>query len=364
MQRLGWHVTALSMLPNYTKPNDRVGPGNPSFECLRTHAGVPGAWMPAGSIAERAVRRVARATSFPDEHVGWLPFALAAARGRRCDVVVATVPWFSTALVGLALAAQTGAQLALDYRDPWSDLLVLESPRAHWRHRAHAALEGAILDRAALVTAVTPTLATWLARRIGRAVPVLPNAIDELPPPRAVRATGTLHIVHAGSLAYGRSLKPLLAAMAVARHATQRPIRLTHAGPHGAAVAADASACGVADLVDIVGEIDQAVAEAMVHDADLAVASVSEPYAYATPGKLFQIAGRTPLLLIGPLHGDAACLVRRHVLGWTRDATDVQGMVEVLAAAERGDWPSPMGLDELTYAAVASHYDAMLRAIL
>ena len=108
-------------------------------------------------------------------------------------------------------AAAAGAPLVLDYRDPWTDL-ARRVPHPGLDLDRHTRAEERCLAAASAVVAVTDTLAGWLAGRGAVAPVVITNAFEPRERPVDLR-TGPARLVYAGSLAYDRSLQPLLEAL-------------------------------------------------------------------------------------------------------------------------------------------------------
>ncbi|MSP90497.1 MAG: hypothetical protein EXR79_01630 [Myxococcales bacterium] len=414
LSRDGWDVSVLTLKPMYMRPVNATGTQADGFERIETHALAPRMWArevvrrwarprseraqmhparpAAGSVgappsavgsaglppsergraglAMRAAGQVRGlisrglvATEFPDEFAGWRGLGLRALRGRRFDVVLGTLPPFTCGVLAHEAAQATGARLVLDYRDPWCDM-----PATRWsapEHARHLALEDRCLAAADLVLGVTPTLCRWLALRTRAPVELVTNGCRSgaVPWRAADLPKGPpLRLAYTGSLAYGRDLGPLLAAMARARALLpEGALVLDYAGLHGAQLRASATAAGVADLVVDHGEVEQSAANALIRNAMAGVVVVSPEFDYAYPGKMFEILSESrPLLQVAPPQCDAARLVTEHALGWTHDLADIDGLAATLVQACRGDVPEPVRFEEL----VADHVMAKLAGLL
>jgi hypothetical protein len=85
-------------------------------------------WRHESPPAESALRRIKRSIvsllHTPDDHQGWLPFAvvqsLRVLRQRGITCVITTGPPFTTHLVGLAIKKLSRVSWIADFRDPWS----------------------------------------------------------------------------------------------------------------------------------------------------------------------------------------------------------------------------------------------------
>ena len=233
----------------------------------------------------------------------------------------------------------------------------------------HRQLEDACLRAADLVLAVSPTACAWLAARTTAPVELFTNGYEPRPdvqPAPRPGADAPQRLVYAGSLAYGRTLAPVLRAMARLRAEGVGPqrLRLTYVGESRALVAADAQAAGVMDAVDLHDQMPQAAALQAIDAALAAVVLVSDAFAYQYPGKIFDIVARhRPILLVGPPGCDAAELLARHRLGWTHAPEDIAGIAGSLRAALGGDDPRPLDVETLSAAAVMTRLADRLGAL-
>jgi len=160
---------------------------------------------------------------FPDESIGWVPFATARAaglsRGNRFDVVYTSGPPRSTAIVGLALRSLFGVPWVMEFRDPWYPA---SRPR---RKRYEDRLQGLLLRRADAVVVATKGHAERLEatyRLPAGKVTVIPNGFDEddfrggQGTETGILAGGCRHLSHFGTVYAGHSGKffPALAEFA------------------------------------------------------------------------------------------------------------------------------------------------------
>lgn len=370
LPELGWQVTVLTLRPFYTPPVDAALRATGNFETLRTHA-----WMPrqaarnlrdrgskgapaSGSGKRQATSWLARAKlransalqsmEFPDEFVGWRPFAQAAVARRQFDVVLATLPPVSCGPLAVRLARQTGAKLALDYRDSWAEVCGMGADAAlQDRHRRE---EDAVLAAAGLLIGVTPTVADRLRARSTAPVAFIPNAVDDDSPKAPLPAQPSL--TYAGSLAYGRDLAPIFSAMAELRAQSGLALRLSYAGPHSALCRQQAAERGVADLIDDHGQLPVQGALRLVDAASAAVVISSPGYEYAYPGKIFEILGRQrPILALGPPQSEVVRLPRQFALGWSHTPDDRAGLLATLRAIASGAPADLSGIAQFSPAA-------------
>jgi len=398
----GWDVTVLTPRAVYGGPFDDGWTPPAGVKIIRTHAFVPGNLLRRAASALHSMRtrgrgardagdganpapapsptpggpaaassrplrdlfwRMVSRAEFPDRWIGWKPFALAAVRGSRFDAVLATLPPYTTALIARRIAARRGAIFALDYRDPWT-----EAPRTDWdpalyahvidRHRS---AEDACLRDADVILTTSPTIGRWLAPRSGIEPVFAPNSFDG---PVAAPRPRTRTLVYTGTLAYGRSLTPVLAAMAkLASDPAGSSLELVYAGTEGPQVIAEAARFGLSGRVRSVGYVSARESDALARDALAAIVLVTPRYEYMLPGKLFEIvAAGTPLLLIAPADADVTTVCREHRLGWEHVPEDVDGIVASLRRALSGEVPVPSGVEALGTDHVITTIDRELRA--
>jgi glycosyltransferase involved in cell wall biosynthesis len=384
----GWSVTVLTLADRYMQPVDVHAPDPEGIEVIRTHAAMLRAWLPRTATAtsvpapatppRRAptlrglAGRVLTRMEFPDGYVGWLPFALAALRGRKFDVVLATLPPSTDGLVGALAARHVDGRLVLDYRDPWSE--VLSPDGSYGVERAvpaaeialHRKLEERILRQADLVLALTPRIAGWLSARTPSRVEFLPNGLDDVPPIPPLPRDQPARLVYAGSLAYERTLQPVVQALQALRDRySPQQVRLTYAGADGARLRAAAVEAKVAEWLDDLGEIPAAQARALYRGATAGIVSVSPRTDYSYPGKLFEVlAAGCPIWLCGPPDCDAAHLVRQLQAGEVDDGTDRTHSARVLARLLTAP-PAPVqGIEPWLATSQMQRLDVLLRTLL
>ena len=180
--------------------------------------------------------RLRRLVWFPDDQVGWLPFAVAAIvaahRESPVDAVVSSASPVTAHLAAWIGSRLIGVPWVADFRDPWLDNpLETVSGFARWRR---ATLEHAIVRGATRSTFATRGLRDTYARRyprLARRFTVLPNGYERTPTPDAgagtpttpatTRRDGPARLVYAGSLYRPPELETFLAG--VARFSDARP---------------------------------------------------------------------------------------------------------------------------------------------
>ncbi len=170
---------------------------------------VAGVAADLGGQRRELGRHLRRWLFVPDDRVLWAPFAVAAAlraiRRHRVAAILATVPCYSSGVIGQILSRLTGVPLLLDLRDPWTRDPYLPSPTA-FHAWLNARLEATSVARAARVILISEEM----RKRFRRAYPKMPSrkfvtitngyGADELASAEPVDAGGEFVLVYSGSL--------------------------------------------------------------------------------------------------------------------------------------------------------------------
>lgn len=144
-----FHGAPVSGAPDARSPSadGQAGPGTP----------------PAGGTdtGSRGLERFRRLLFFPDDQVGWLPFALlAAVRAHRAtpfDAIYSTSSPVTSHLVAGILKRWTGLPWVAEFRDPWLGNAL--AARLPWLHRRlQVKLERWIVGSADRVVGVSPSI--------------------------------------------------------------------------------------------------------------------------------------------------------------------------------------------------------------
>lgn len=288
----------------------------------------------------------------PDDRMLWAPFAIVAAwrRARRSPfrVIYATVPAYSSAVIGLCIARLTGLPLVLDMRDPWTRDPYLP-PASRFHALLNARLEAAAVRNAAQVIVISKRMRhELLAAHLlvdAAKVHVITNGYDaeafaKIEPIErgdrfVVSYVGSLYAHHRSALAavcaawtlaaerdgefaaraelelIGRSDQEIADELARWPRVTSRLLGYL---PHGVGAA---HLMGASALLLLIKDLDP--------ERDL----------ITIPGKLFEYLGAAaPILMIGP-EGDAAEIVRA-TGGRVLRESEVTAAAEALLAFFRG----------------------------
>jgi glycosyltransferase involved in cell wall biosynthesis len=294
---------------------------------------------------------------FPDAHLGWLPFALAAARRQKYDVAYSSSGPFTSHLVGLILKRLTRKPWVAELRDGWyrwNRAIFPDYPP--WRDVFERRLEAAAIrgaDRVILVTdrmahAFRHQYAELPAQHFG----VVSNGFDsrQFEAPPGTQNSGGWHVLHAGALYYGRSLTTFLQAVQRLQHDEPRfatDFRLTLLGTLDTRANAEVDASGLGSTVHVLPQADHASAIRAICSADaLLLVANTTPGAEATvPGKLFEyLAAGRPVIAIAPTESSTADVLCQTGGGWLAEAGSVDSIACALrqAYSDRERRPNPL----------------------
>jgi glycosyltransferase involved in cell wall biosynthesis len=304
---------------------------------------------------ERLARWLRANVFLPDARVGWVPFAVRAARrlhaAQPFDVVLTTAPPMSLHLVGLALH-RAGLPWVADFRDPWTDVYYLRDlPRTTLARRLDVALERRVLRRATRLVSVSPSVARLLGAKVGREVAVIPNGFDEAdfatpPAPRDPR--GPFVIGFVGNFLGQQNPEVLWQTLARLHAEAGGPdVRLRFVGNVDPLVEQALHRHRLADLVERRPYVPHAEAVAEMTRAGLLLLPINRtPGAEGiVTGKLFEyVAAGRPVLGIGPAGGDAAALLAQTGAGMLFDWDDAAG-IEAFLRRHLAAWTAgqPLG---------------------
>jgi glycosyltransferase involved in cell wall biosynthesis len=333
---------SLEPRPAATRPATRTGPGTGQSPSALDPSGsaMPGTDRArSGGARPRSVgllrSNLGHLKRFPDAHLGWVPFALAAAQGEGYAVAYSSSGPFTSHVVGLVLKRLTGRPWVAELRDGWyrwNRAIFPDYPA--WRDHLERRLEAVALRTADRVVLVTERMADAFRQQYpdlpASHFSVVPNGFDraQIPGSTPTRRTGSFEIVHAGALYYGRSLAAFLEAArrlidADPNFANQ--FRLTLIGTLDASAQTELAAHAVGQRTTCRGQLDHDATLQAMRGADaLLLVANTTPGAEATvPGKLFEyLAVGRPIVAVAPPESSTADLLGQTGGGWLAPSGD------------------------------------------
>jgi glycosyltransferase involved in cell wall biosynthesis len=325
---LGWDATVVSTRSRIYRARDPslLAEVPVSTRVVRTRALPLAAYL--GMVLHRLrLRRLRSVVVWPDNGLGWSPFALVATlravRRDRPDILFSTSSPYTGHLVALIVARLTGLPWVADFRDEWAT-----NPHLADQPRLLTALtvrtERAITARATRVVVAADYFDLVGLPRGDRRRLEIPNGVDEvdLPPSSAPGPPGDRFVLaHVGTLYDIRDPTPALRALAAlaARGAIDgRQIEVRLVGNIWLQ-----SFTPPPDLrIEKVGYVDHARAVAEMRAATALLLYV--PRASLAPsGKLFEyLASGRPLVCLARPDNLASRLVREWDAGVVADPDD------------------------------------------
>ena len=313
-----------------------------------------------------------RATSFPDEQIGWLPFAFVAAirasREGRADAILSTSSPATAHLVAMLASKVSSVPWVADFRDPWvTEYLRDGGPRLVGGLRRR--LERQFIARAAQATFATPSMTRLYQARypeFADRMHTIPNGYDHHEEVASVpRDHDHFTIVWAGSMAWPHELEVFLAGVRSAVSDSldlQQRLRVRFVGHSieecSRILREAALSPELGPMLQVVGPVPRAVALGHMAACDAALLMLpSGPGAELNvSGKLYDYIGRDIQVLAVIPQCDAGDVLRH--LGWGVIATptveDVADRVRELVAsrpsrsvadpAREYDWVNLTGL--------------------
>ncbi len=288
-----------------------------------------------------------RLAFFPDDVVGWVPFAVARGLeidGRsRLDAIYSSSGPISSHLAAALIARQTGLPWIADFRDPWiGNAFAAPMPRLH--RRLQQAVERRIVERADRVVFATAGLANsyaarypWAAERFD----VICNGYDrgDFPAeqgPAGRAGDGRFRLTYAGSIYGNRELAIFLDGLELLldrRPELRDRLEVEFVGwlnLHNQAVAAEYSTPDrLGSVLRFTGFLPHA--EALEHllaaDALLQLIADGPGRSGVVGGKLAEYVGLDRQILAVVPEGDARALLRELDWGIAVDPTP-QGVAE------------------------------------
>ena len=254
-----------------------------------------------------------------DYKIGWYPFALRAARRRLksspFDVIYTSSPPHVAHFIGRALSREYGIPWVADFRDLWTQRTTYR-PKALFQAKVDRHLEASVLASADAVIANTPTNKHLICRGFdlpAERVHVIPNGYD----PEDFEG---LDETAAGDRSFVISCigkfyeMPDVQAffLAYRRFQGDHPnVHLRFLGPRSRRVRRACERLLRPGSWEATERIEHTEAILLMRRTAVLLANLpSTADDYWVPGKLYEyLAARRPILLIGPLAGDAASIV-------------------------------------------------------
>lgn len=289
-------------------------------------------------------RSISSVLWLPDDRQGFVPAAVAAARGihaeHAIDWLITTAPPFSAHLAGLRIQRGTGARWVADFRDPWTDNPWKPAAvRTSLTDRIEAWLEQRVLQRADLVLSASEGIQRFFERRRGADLGkllVIRNGIEAIMERPARNPADPFRILHMGTFYQGRNPRPFLEALAGIRHRTPtRPVRADFVGRSrhfkGQSIPDMAHDLQLDDVVVFHDFMPREEVVRMAAESDLLLL-LAQGQPDQVPQKLYEYLGtRVPILAFADAEGESARMLARaggHFVVFGDDAAGAEAALE------------------------------------
>ena len=298
----------------------------------------------------------------PDARVSWVKpsvsFLAKYLKEHPVDVVITTGPPHSMHLIGLRLKRKLGITWVADFRDPWTDIEFFDklmlSQRSDKKHRR---LEKEVHQEADAVIKVAPY---WIKRdehHKPKKMVVITNGYDEDDFQHEAPALDPKFLIsHAGTLANDRnphSLWQALEELCEELPGFEEDLCIQVLGKTDSSVLEAAQAKNLDRFIVNTGYVSHSEAIRIMQASQVLLLLINE-VAFNAPGrmtgKIFEyLAARRPILLIGPVDGDPAQVLRETQSGSAVGFGDLEGLKKVLTAYYRAYKANSLVLDSDGY---------------
>jgi glycosyltransferase involved in cell wall biosynthesis len=273
----------------------------------------------------------------PDARKGWNKFAYRKAveliNNEKIDTVITTSPPHSTQLTGLKLKRKLNIRWIADIRDPWTDIYYSDLfPQMDWAKRKDQKYERKVLENSDEVIVVSQAIKNLFLNK-GKVsqskIHVIPNGYDHVdfldwPSADSSNKDG-FKIVYTGTMSDQYPIDSFTDALSNLKE----KIDLSFAGK----ISKNAQKKLEAHNSNFLGYIphSESLLELKKADALLLVIPQIENNEGILTGKLFEYLGSMkPIILIGPIEGDAARIVNICRSGCAFDYSDSKGIFNYL----------------------------------
>jgi glycosyltransferase involved in cell wall biosynthesis len=297
------------------------------------------------------LRRLSNLLFIPDSRILWFPFALSQAckinKNNKIDLIVATMPPFTTGIVALMINKILKIPYILDFRDSWTQNPYM--PKITPFHNfIHSWLESITTRNALAVTCVNPNLKKYYLNRfpflLARPVTVIRNGFDpddfsDLPKSPKLIDKKKFNIGIMGTVySQGNSPKPLLDALYDLRkddpQMTQK-VKVVFIGKWTSNFLESTKSYSLNNTIDWIQYLPHHEALSIANNMTALAIFIDSNLTGSenlTPGRIYEyLYFKKPILALCPKHSDLAFLVKHFEAGITIDYDDLDSLKMVLS---------------------------------
>jgi glycosyltransferase involved in cell wall biosynthesis len=312
---------------------------------------IPHAGFASGTpknIQGRISRFIRGNLFIPDPRRGWNRFAFRKAceliRNEKISHVITTSPPHSTQLIGLRLKRRfPKIKWTADMRDPWTDIYYYDMFRpAPFARMIDREMEKNVLTRTDKIITVGQTLASLLgskAEGISQKINVLPNGFDEEDFEGVIASTpDRFTITYVGTLSPSYPVKGFIEAIKDLK-IDNRPVSLKFVGTVPELIQDMFRENEEGERPEFIQycEHPEAIKHMMRSSMLLLIIPEHQSNKSILTGKIFEYMGtEKPILLLGPIDGDAAGLLLKCGYQGICDYNDVEGIRNFIKKVAEG----------------------------
>ncbi len=292
------------------------------------------------SLKEKFAKFVRANFFVPDAKIGWLPYAVKEGRKiiarEKIDLIYASAPPATVALIGYKLAKAAGVKFVADFRDPWLEIVYNQTmKRSKITVALDSLLEKKVLENADAIVTVSEDIANLLKSKSGNEnVFVIPNGYDESDfQTIGKRNNDKFTIAYTGAMSPDRVPYAFLNALARMKKEGVSNIKCVFAGRFAEEFHAEIERLDIADYFEIKNFVphEESVKILLSSDALLLVINNVPNNKGILTGKMFEYLGcKKPIFAIGPVGGDADKILRETGSGAMADYDDNERAYEIL----------------------------------
>ncbi len=302
--------------------------------------------VPAPGLLQRGkhlVRDLVANLLLPDPQVGWLPFALPAARriirSRHIDLVLITVPPFSSVRLAAPLRrAFPTLPIIVDFRDEWvtTTLSLVSYNKSERARRVALETEAAAVQAATAIVTVTHAAAAELRRRYPQQpenkFECIPNGFEGTVAEPGEPADGDRVVfTYIGSIYGSTDPRSVLQAVSELPPELRAQLRLRFIG-HIETEAYRAALAALGDTVETIGFLPQAKALQQLRQSNYALLITHDPINVSA--KFYDyIGGGVPIVAAVHPAGEVRRLLEETQAGWWADVNDPAAIQSTLIEA-------------------------------
>lgn len=274
----------------------------------------------------------------PDARMWWIGpsyrYLKKYCRTHHIQAIITTGPPHSVHRIGLKLKLSLGLPWLADFRDPWTQIDYWTDLRlTPYAHKKHLRMEKEVLTCADRVVCVSRTWGKGLEQLGGRPVDIIPNGYDlsDLPQAQAV-LDKQFSIVHIGMMGKSRNHDCFWKAIRSVIDENQEFSEYLQIKLYGKLDESVMLSVQQHQLQNWVSHIPYVPHKDIIQIQQqsrvlyLSVNQTANAIGIVT-GKIYEyLASRRPILCIGPLHGEAAQVLKETGAGVTSDFDDVAGL--------------------------------------